>query len=59
MIVVDPAHGSGCRNLDTVAVKGLELGVSSHTELLVHAPNATPGWFTIVIIALANVSVIP
>src|SRR5579864_4677741 len=42
---------------DIVTIEGLKFGVSSHTELSAHEPIAAPEWFTMVIIALPNVSV--
>src|SRR5579863_6329381 len=43
--------------LDSVAVAGVKLGVSSQTELLAQEPIAAPEWFTIVIFAVPKVSV--
>ena len=43
--------------LETVAVMGLSVGVSSHTELSAHELIVAIEWFTIVNSGFANVSV--
>src|SRR5579859_108258 len=47
----------GNGELVIAAVVGLKPGVSSQTELSAHPPIGAPEWFTIVIVALPNVSV--